>query len=145
MDDQVGFVGVYFVRLNQRYTSRGDPRPPSWGVLYDLPNENASSQLSTRFSPSPALGSSYCQLVDRCALVAYTILPYYYPTRSRVSTRSSLCPTAVLLHPLAQYVDPFSPACWTPCFTSIPVRPSTKRMLTEFQFVRSMTFFFSLA
>ena len=40
--------------------------------------------------------------------MAFTILPYYYPTRSRVSTRSSLCPTAVLLHPLAQYVDPIA-------------------------------------
>ena len=107
-NDEVAFVGVYSLQLDQRYTSRGDPRPPSWGVLYDLPNENASSQLSTRFSPSPALGSSYCQLVERCVLVAYTILPYYYPTRSRVSTRSSLCPTAVLLHPLVQYVDPIA-------------------------------------
>ena len=50
--DQVGFVGVYSIQLDQRYTSRGDPRPPSWGALYDLPNENAPSQLSTWFPPS---------------------------------------------------------------------------------------------
>ena len=49
--DQVGFVGVYSIQLDQRYTSRGDPRPPSWGALYDLPNENAPSQLSTWFPP----------------------------------------------------------------------------------------------
>ena len=37
--------------------------------------------------------------------MSFAILPYDYPTRSCVSTRSSLCPTAVLMHPLAQYVD----------------------------------------
>ena len=37
--------------------------------------------------------------------MSFAILPYDYPTRSCVSTRSSLCPTAALMHPLAQYVD----------------------------------------
>ena len=49
--DQIGFAGVYSIQLVQRYTPCGDPRPPSWGAPYDLPNENAPSQLSTWFPP----------------------------------------------------------------------------------------------
>ena len=92
------------------------------------------------FPPSRALGPCYCQPVERRALVSFAILPYDYPTRSCVSTRSSLCPTAALMYPLAQYVDLIAllaylldpPGPFLRTFDQAPNNASKKKMLTEF-------------
>ena len=70
----------YSIQLDQRYTSRGDPRPPSWGALYDLPNENAPSQLSTLFPP---IVSSRVLLLPTRSIDALSCPLQFYPMTIR--------------------------------------------------------------